>query len=345
MDIDSQVFSHQIEVVNLLAANFDKVTVLTAHSGKFQVAANVQVISSNWIEGERVRSLFRFYKSFFHIIFTGNISVIFSHMTSVQSAFTSPLTRAIGIKHYLWYAHTSTNIYFRVCKLFCEGIITSTPGSCPAKGKKIFPIGQAIDSLKFAKKSQRNYPLSKFVHIGRLDPSKNLEEIIEVTNKLRIRNPSITLEIIGSPSSEKHKKYAEELITIFSKDKYSDWVKFTPKINRDLIPEVLREKDCFIHSFQGSLDKTIVEATFAGLPVVTINAEYLEIFGTWSDYGAKEEVDLQVEAELLLELNISTLEAEIEVRHKIAHAHHDLQRWIVNLVGILKNESSESVKR
>ena len=25
MDIDSQVFSHQIEVVNLLAANFDKV--------------------------------------------------------------------------------------------------------------------------------------------------------------------------------------------------------------------------------------------------------------------------------------------------------------------------------
>jgi hypothetical protein len=158
MDIDSQVFSHQIEVVNLLAANFDKVTVLTAHSGKFQVAPNVQVTSSNWIEGERVRSLFRFYKSFFHIIFTGNISIIFSHMTSVQSAFTSPITRAIGIKHYLWYAHTSTNIYFRVSKLFCEGIITSTPGSCPAKGKQIFPIGQAIDSLKFAKKVSKKLP-------------------------------------------------------------------------------------------------------------------------------------------------------------------------------------------
>jgi len=332
-------------LIEPLAVNFDKVTVLTAHSGKFQVAANVQVISSNWSEGERFRSLFRFYKTFFHIIFTGNISVIFSHMTSVQSAFTSPITRVMGIKHYLWYAHSSTNIYFRVSKLFCEGIITSTPGSCPAKGKQIFPIGQAIDSLKFAKKSQRNYPLCKFVHIGRLDPSKNLEEIIEVTNKLRIRNPSITLEIIGSPSSEKHKKYAVDLITIFSKEKYSDWVKFTPKISRELIPEVLREKDCFIHSFQGSLDKTIVEATFAGLPVVTINAEYLEIFGTWSDYEAKEEVNLQVEAQMLLELDISTLEAEIEVRHKTAQSHHDLQRWIVNLVGILKNGSSESVKR
>ena len=345
MDIDSQVFSHQIEVVNLVAANFDKVKVLTAHSGKFQVAANVQVISSNWIEGERVRSLFRFYKSFFHIICTGNISVIFSHMTSVQSAFTSPITRAIGIKHYLWYAHTSTNIYFKVSKLFCDGIITSTLGSCPAKGKKIFPIGQAIDSLKFAKKSRRNHLLSKFVHIGRLDPSKNLEEIIRVTNILRIRNPSITLEIIGSPSSEKHKRYAKELIAMFSEEKYSDWLKFTPKISRDLIPEVLREKDCFIHSFQGSLDKTIVEATFVGLPVVTINAEYLEIFGSWSDYEAEEEVNLQVEARMLLELDISTLETEIEVRHKIAQAHHDLQRWIVNLVGILENGLSESVKR
>jgi glycosyltransferase involved in cell wall biosynthesis len=336
MDQDSQVFSHQLEVVNLLANEFDKVMVLTAHSGKFQVAANVQVISFEWIEGKRVRSLMRFYRRFFHIIFSRNISVIFSHMTSVQSAFISPITRAIGLKHYLWYAHASNNIYFKVAKLFSNGIITSTEGSCPAKGKQIFPIGQAIDSVKFAKKSRRNYPLSKFVHIGRLDPSKNLEEIIKVINKLRTRDPNITLEIIGSPSSEKHRKYAEELMSIFSEKTYSDWLKFTPKISRDLIPKVLREKDCFIHSFQGSLDKTIVEATFAGLPVITINAEYLKMFGIWSDYRVNAEVDLQVEAQSLLELDVSSLDGVIEERHKIAQEHHDLQSWIVKLVGILK---------
>jgi len=345
MDQDSQVFSHQIEVVNFLAANFNNVTVLTAYSGKFQVAENVQVTCSNWVEGQRIKSLLRFYKRFFQIISTRKISAIFSHMTSVQSAFTAPITRLMGIKHYLWYAHASTNIYFRASNLFTNGIITSTSGSCPAKGNQIFPIGQAIDSTKFVKKSVSNFPLNKYVHIGRLDPSKNLEKIVNVAANLRNQNPNITLEIIGSPSSDKHKTYAKELMARFSSNNYSSWIKFTPKINRDLIPQILRENDCFIHSFQGSLDKSIVEATFVGLPVITINKEYLEIFGTWSDYEINRGIDLQIEADSLIMLNTLNLEGELEKRHRIAKEHHDLGNWISCLVSILKFGYVESIKR
>lgn len=336
MDHESQVFSHQLEVVNFLAANFENVTVLTAYSGKFKVAENVEVHCSNWKEGHRTRSLLKFYWKFFRIISTRKITSIFSHMTSVQSAFTSPITRILGIKHYLWYAHTSKNMYFRISKLFINGIITSTAGSCPATGKKIFPIGQAIDGTKFVKKSKSDFPLSKYVHIGRLDPSKNLEMIIQVAANLKNQNPNITLEIIGSASSNKHKNYAKKLVTSFSSKNYSNWIKFTPKIKRDLIPQILREKDCFIHAFQGSLDKSIVEATFVGLPVITINKEYLDVFGTWSGNELNKIKDLQNEADSLLNITKSNLEIEIDKRFRIAREQHELRNWIVSLVKILK---------
>jgi glycosyltransferase involved in cell wall biosynthesis len=336
MDQESQVFSHQIEVVNCLANKFENITVLTAHCGNFQVSKNVRVVGTNWVQGKKTKSLFKFYRRFFEIILTNKISVIFSHMTSVQSAFTSPITKIMGVKHYLWYAHTSSDIYFRVAKVFTSGIITSTSGSCPVKGKNIFPIGQAIDKTKFRKKSTANYPLYKFVHIGRLDPSKNIEEIIQVVSNFRNQNSNITLEIVGSPSSKKYFTYANELMARFHSEEYRQWIKFTPKLPRKLVSEVLQEKDCFIHAFQGSLDKSIVEATFVGLPVITLNREYLKIFGEWSDYKLNNRTDLQTEADSLMKLNKSNLDSEIERRYLVAIEQHELQTWIVRLVNILK---------
>ena len=57
MDESSQLFSHQIGVVNELAAYFDKVTVITGKSGKFKVLDNVNVYSSNWQNGKRIKSI------------------------------------------------------------------------------------------------------------------------------------------------------------------------------------------------------------------------------------------------------------------------------------------------
>ncbi len=64
----------------------------------------------------------------------------------------------------------------------------------------------------------------------------------------------------------------------------------------------LQTYDCFIHSFQGSLDKTIVEATFLGLPVITINNEYRNIFGSWNLTNKGMNNSLKDEAQLLLNL-------------------------------------------
>jgi len=335
MDEKHQVFSHQIDLVNKFASYFDSVTVLTGHVGVCRVSDNVRVINFKWVAGKRVPSLLRFLTVFLRTVIKNRYLVLFSHMTSTYSAFVSPVTRLFRLKHYLWYAHTSDGVYLRVSKLLTNGIITSTSGSCPLVGKKIFPIGQSIDKNKFQKQQQANYPIKNLIHAGRFDPSKNIDLIIESVESLKKNYPNLSLEIVGSPSSDLYKHYSQNLISKFSSDPFSSWLKFTSYVPREELPKLFTGKDGFIHSFQGSLDKTLIEATFSGLPVITINREYLNIFGSWGcghNYG---DLTLESEALALIEMPEDDVKREIDRRYILAVEQHEVSGWVDRLVKIL----------
>ena len=332
MDEKSQVFSHQVDLVNKLAEKYDKVSVLTGSVGFHKVSSNVEVISFNWIQGKKFSSLFRFVSKFLQVLGKNRFTCIFSHMTSVQSSFISPITRALRVKHYLWYAHTSNNIYLVISRALTNGIITSTPGSCPIKGRKVFAIGQSVDSKVFDKKSRLDTPMKKLIHIGRFDPSKNIEEIVAGVKRLRADYPELKLNIVGSPSSEKFQEHMELVKSKFLTDVQQGWLTFTPGIERRKIPDELKKNDCFIHAFQGSLDKTLVEATLTAIPVVTINNEYIKIFGKWNSSNS---VSLVSELKYLLNLDSNTITNEVDRRHEIARKNHDSEGWVNRLVNVL----------
>ena len=332
MDEKSQVFSHQVNLVNKLAEKYQKVSVLTGSVGFHKVSSNVEVISFNWIQGKKLSSLFRFVFKFLQVLSKNRFTCIFSHMTSVQSAFISPITRVLRLKHYLWYAHTSNNIYLMISRALTNGIITSTPGSCPIKGRKVFAIGQSVDSKVFDKKSRLDTPINKLIHIGRFDPSKNIEEIVAGVKKLRADYPELKLNIVGSPSSEKFQEHMEIVKSKFLTDVQLGWLTFQPGIERRKIPDELKKNDCFIHAFQGSLDKTLVEATLTAIPVATINNEYIKIFGKWNSSNS---VSLVSELEYLLNLDSNTITNEVDRRHEIARRNHDSEGWVNRLVNVL----------
>ncbi len=338
MDEKHQVFSHQIDLVNKLASHFDSVTVLTGHVGVCRISDNVRVINFEWVEGKHILSLFKFLRIFIKTIRIERYSVLFSHMTSIHSAFVSPITKLVRLKHYLWYAHTSNSLHLRVSNLFINGIITSTSGSCPLVGTKIYPIGQSIDKSKFEKSQQINYPIKHLIHIGRLDPSKNVDLIIKTVEYLRKTQPDLTLEIVGSPSTESYIEYAQNLTSKFSSTQYNSWLKFNTYIPRSEIPKLLRAKDGFIHAFQGSLDKVLLEATFSGLPVITINTEYLKIFGSWG-FGNSQTTKVTIENESieLFNMPVRELRNEIAKRYDIAILNHESILWTERLVAILKS--------
>ena len=154
---------------------------------------------------------------------------------------------------------------------------------------------------------------------------------------MRSEFPDLKLEVIGSPSSDRFKDYESNVKTKFNSEVQLGWLKFTPHIPRSSLPEILQTYDSFIHSFQGSLDKTIVEATFAGLPVITINNEYRKIFGSWNLTDTGMNYSLKDEAQLLLKLDGDALQSEVDRRYRVAVEQHELTGWIDRLVSILKS--------
>jgi glycosyltransferase involved in cell wall biosynthesis len=228
----------------------------------------------------------------------------------------------------LWYAHMSLSPYLRISYFLSNGIITSTKFSCPIKGSKVIEIGQAIDSATFNGPEFRG-PIRKLTHLGRFDESKNISALIETVSSMRNEYPELTLEIIGTPSNPKNQSYANSILKKYEEEK---WVNFLPSIPRAQVPNKLIESDCFIHAYEGSLDKILVEATFVRKPVVTRNHGYLEEFGTWSDSIPST---LELELRSLLKRSDQEIAIEVNRRHEIAANNHDISSWVGKLNSIL----------
>ena len=115
-----------------------------------------------------------------------------------------------------------------------------------------------------------------------------------------------------------------------------DLLKIISSISRKDIPRKLSESDVFIHAFQGSLDKTLVEATMTGLPVVTINLEYRKIFGSWT---SDPEASLQQELEGYLSAieGDYDLKSELHRRYIVALTLHSENHWVSALAKILQS--------
>jgi glycosyltransferase involved in cell wall biosynthesis len=257
-------------------------------------------------------------------------------MTDLQSFLIAPITRLFGTPHFLWYAHTHKSIYLKFANFFVNGIVTSTRGSCPIKSEKVVAIGQAIDEQLFKPsflKSNEN--LSQGLHVGRLDPSKNLDLIFSEIGSLRKTFPHLSITQIGSPSTNFAKLECDSLRIKWQSGIAEGWISLKDSVSRGDLPVLFRDFDVFFHAYVGSLDKSLIEATMSGLPVVTINPEYLSEFGSW---GKDHTVTLSSEYRSILSMSAVNYSEEVRRRYKIAQDRHSKTRWINSLVNVLMSE-------
>lgn len=332
MDSAHPALAHQVDVVEGLARNFATVTVLTGattYSPKFE---NITVISSNWVQGKNLRNILNFYYHFFLLIRRKKFSSVFSHMTLVQSALVAPILRAFQIKHHIWYAHAKKTLFLSWAYFWANSIITSTRGSCPLQGDKIIYLGQSVDPIQFPKRNSLGFPLTKCIHIGRMDRSKNLGEIISTVAELRLNFPSLTLNLVGNPSTPDSVDYVTDLKRLWKNELENGWLTFEQAIPRAQVPDKLIQNDIFVHAFSGSLDKSLVEATLTGMPVVTINQEYISEFGSWKDGNGS----LNSELRALLENPKGEVRREVQARVLLGVNNHSFTNWISRLTSILR---------
>jgi glycosyltransferase involved in cell wall biosynthesis len=332
MDKNDPLLSHQHEAVSGLSKNFQKITVITGKLGDIDPNPNIQIITTDWIPGKRFRSTIKLFQIAVPEIIRGDFQSVFFHMTDLQCALLSPLIRLRGKRQFLWYAHKFKSKYLVFSSKWVTGIVTSTNGSCPLFGSRVYPIGQAIDEEKFKPIQFDDLDINRLVHIGRFDRSKNIDLLISVSKKLKQSFPGIRLSIIGSPANSESRLWADNLILQSRLEIQEGWINFKNAIPREKFPIEVAKNGCFFHGYLGSLDKTLIEATMLCVPVVTLNPEYLGIFGTWSKTSKS---DLESEYRALRDLDPNEIKAELAARLNIARENHSLDNWVRQLTDLL----------
>jgi len=334
MDESDPLLSHQALAVRALTPFYSHIFVLTGKVGKIQHFPNVTVVSTNWSSGRKLRNFRILIYSFVKLLMTEKVHAVFFHMTDVQASITAPLATIFRVPSYLWYAHTHRSGYLIWANLWVKGIITSTKGSCPLSGKKVHAIGQGVDSKTFQLVGHNNGRLQKFIHIGRFDETKNLEGLIEAAQECRSLDPNISFTQIGSPGNPQARDYADKVLFRFQSLIKEGWLSVLDSVERSEIPSIMENFDVFLHAYNGSLDKTLIEATLCGVPVVTSNAEYVRLFGNWNGSTFKS---LEDDLRFLLSLDPDSVRREVLARREIAERNHSLENWVRNLHSILQN--------
>ena len=215
-----------------------------------------------------------------------------------------------------------------------NSIVTSTFGSCPYTGNKVKILGQAIDEKVFKFKIHKIGAPYKFVHIGRTDPSKDINKLIRFVEYVNSTGYESTFTIVGRPSNPKFNFHMQDLQNLREDLKEPFRVVFREPVERNSVPDFLESFSIFIHAFIGSLDKTLIEATLCGIPVLTINHEYRNIFGHWSNISTSS---LEDEFLALIGLSPDELALELQRRRKIAESQHSLSGWVEKISTLLTN--------
>ncbi len=331
MNTSNPLLAHQVAVVEELANFYEKVFVVTGVCQDYLNSERISVVSTDWQSGKNFRNLWKLYKTFFRLLPRTLNSTYFFHMSDLQAAFLSPVLKILNVKCFLWYAHKHYSKYLWWSNFWVTGIITSTPGSCPISSDKVFPIGQGVNVAPL--KAHMGSSLDLGLHIGRLDESKNYETIIDSFTSISSNSKSMKLVLYGDPTRPESFEYCDFLKKKYSYEIESGLVNFAGGIKKSLVPLTLSDGDFFIHAYTGSLDKSLIEATFSRLPVITLNQEYISEFGRWS----KSSMPLTLENEFraLSELSLTERQDILSKRLALATSHHSFASWVSKLVEIL----------
>lgn len=326
------IFGHQCETIEHLAKYFRKIIVITNEFSGTTLPENVTVHLSDWQESKTLISIFRFYKILFQVTRNHKIDIAFAHMVDLQSMLAGPVFKLMRIRNVLWYAHARKSFFLTVASVFTDIIVSSTQGSMPLKSNKIKLIGQAIDTdvFKFNSRFKDLNHIQKFVHMGRLDKSKEIIEMITFVHQTTTGNNELSIDFYGRLNESHYSKNLEEQ---FATKPFV--VKYCGSIERKNIPEILKSYDCFLHFFEGSLDKSILEATSCGLPVITKNKEYLNDFGSWSGEISNDNPKfVSNELKALSSFTNNQIHEELLRRRMLVENKHSLKNWINQLIEI-----------
>lgn len=245
---------------------------------KLKLIENIEVYSlGKELKYSKWRQLFRFH--FFMFKNIGRVDGVFSHMIQHYSVLAGPWCILYRKKLYQWYTHKSVNFWLKISSLFVNGFISASRESfCLKTSKPVYVFGHGINLKEFQAIKKETKQLQKFtiLSVGRIDPSKNVDLIIDSVEKLLQQYPELEnkliLKVIGGPGFKKNSDYFSFIKNkILSINKTNNFEFIGPIPNKDTV-NYYQSSDLLINiSDTGGLDKVVLEAMACETMVLTSN--------------------------------------------------------------------------
>jgi glycosyltransferase involved in cell wall biosynthesis len=284
-DADDDVLGFTTDWINGLAVHCERVFVITMTCGRMAVAANVEVLSVGKERGySELRRTFEFYRLLSNLLRHERIDACFAHMMPLFAVMGWPLLRIYRVPIVLWYAHSHVSWMVRVATRLVDRVVTSTRSGFQLPTRKLSIIGQGVDVARFRPAETETILPDRFVllTVGRISPVKRLEVLIDAISGLPERRSDgrrIVVRFVGNPLTSRDVEYLTMLRRRVESAGVADRVEFSSACAFTQIDHTYREADLFVNSSDtDSVDKTVLEAMSTGLPVVTSNAAFVDIF-------------------------------------------------------------------
>jgi glycosyltransferase involved in cell wall biosynthesis len=334
VDKDHPILGFFHRWIEEFAKNCEEVHVICLQKGQYSLPANVYVYSLGKETGNsKVVQLLNFFKYIWTL--RKRYDNVFVHMNQIYVILGAPLWRLFKKHIGLWYAHGAVSHSLKIAEKFVHSIITSTSEGFRLESKKIHLVGQGIDTRQFSyRENFHDLHKLRIVFVGRISPVKQCEVLIEAVRILRDKSVICSAVLIGEPST---KEYYNELQEQCQKHGLENVVKFIDGVKNTDVITYLREADVFANtSVTGSLDKTGLEALSAGVPVVTANEAYAELFGQYHERLMYSKGSAGELAERILALHMaSDRQSIISELSKKVHNSYDIKAFATKVLKVL----------
>ncbi len=262
-----------------LSLQVKKLTVICLEKGSCDLPANVEVLSlGKEVGASRSKYIVNFYR--YIISRRGQYDGVWVHMNQIYVILGALFWKSWKKPILLWYVHRSVSATLRLAEKLVNNIFTTSPESFRLPSHKVEYVGHGIPVELFTAVPKLSCNPLKLITTGRITESKDLETIIRSVVRLKVLLPEseILLTVVGEPIRSDDQLYFQKIQTLVQELDLGTNVIFTGKMTNTDLREVLAQQSVFINASRtGSVDKAVLEALAARLPVVTSNEAFLPL--------------------------------------------------------------------
>lgn len=238
--------------------------------------------------GEHGASRIRQFLRFQRLLLSLEYDRVFVHMTPRWLGAGTWLWKLRGVPTYLWFTHYTRTLSLRIGERVVKRMFCATKDSLPhyeGDPRKIV-TGHGIDTAFWdvpELPDAERQPATHLLAVHRISRSKRFELVLRA---LALLPPEYSLTHYGRPQDPtQDPEYAEEIERLTRELKLTDRVAYMGSVPMPSLRSVYPRFRTFINMVPRTIDKTALEAMYAGLTPI-LSPDQAEAIG-WPEYPAE----------------------------------------------------------